>query len=667
MNLLRFQNPKTVSRLVIHRILKPFIWEHFTRPLLTRLSDQDFLSRCGFQGSADDFIASFHPKARLRFFFHPRNQKDFFLNLLTRTQNHEDILAESEDVLHNRFQTLGSAKTSLGGSINWHRDFKSGKVWPLDSGRELDLLDLGNPSDVKVPWELSRFHQVWWLGKAYWLTRNEQYPKKFAELVESWIENNPPGKGVNWSVAMEVAIRAANWIAGYYFFCESPSLTPLFWLRFLKSLHVHGSFIENHLEYSWRTSNHFLSDVVGLIFLGIFFQDAEFGKRWLGWAAPSLHKEMDQEVYPDGVDYEKSTSYQRLVLELFYTTAILCQRNKISLSSAFMQRLQNMFDFVQAYTRPDGSIPLFGDADDGRLFRFRANDEINDHRHALAVGAILFERPDLARAADRFSQDSLWLFGGEGFEIFQRLQGGSNPLSSKAFPDGGFYIMRNERLHVMIDAGDIGMKGLGGHGHNDTLSFELWEDGESIIVDSGTYAYTFDVAARQELRGVRAHNSVMVDKKETAKFVGLWMILKDDTNPLVHEWRTSGALDVLEASHHAYTSLTHPLVHRRRFELDKNILQLKITDFFDGKGKHTIESFLHFAPSITLELIDSTTALAKSPKNLYRIHADAGAFSQTETWYSPSYGVRKKKQTLTLQQTIQTPAKINMVVLRDKA
>ncbi|MBF8249068.1 MAG: Hepar II III N domain-containing protein, partial [Bacteroidetes bacterium] len=346
MNLLRFQNLKTVSRLVVHRILKPFIWEHVTRPRLTRLSDEDFLSRCGFQGSADDFIASFHPKARLRFFFHPRNQKDFFLNLLTRTQNHEDILAESEDVLRNKFQTLGSAKTSLGESINWHRDFKSGKVWPLDSGKKLDLLDLGNSSDVKVPWELSRFHQVWWLGKAYWLTRNEQYPKKFAELVESWIENNPPGKGVNWSVAMEVAIRAANWIAGYYFFCESPSLTPSFWLRFLKSLHVHGNFIENHLEYSWRTSNHFLSDVVGLIFLGIFFQDAEFGKRWLSWAVPSLQEEMDQEVYPDGVDYEKSTSYQRLVLELFYTAAILCKRNKISLSSSFMQRLQNMFDFV---------------------------------------------------------------------------------------------------------------------------------------------------------------------------------------------------------------------------------------------------------------------------------------------------------------------------------
>jgi hypothetical protein len=124
---------------------------------------------------------------------------------------------------------------------------------------------------------------------------------------------------------------------------------------------------------------------------------------------------------------------------------------------------------------------------------------------------------------------------------------------------------------------------------------------------------------------------------------------------------------VLEASHQAYASLPRPLVHRRRFELDKNIFQLKITDFFDGKGQYTIESFLHFAPSITLEIIDPTTALAMSPKNRFRIQADAGAFTRAETWYSPSYGVRKKKQTLTLQQTIQSPAKTNLLILRDKA
>ncbi len=202
MNLLSFQNPKTIARLVLHRILKPLTWETLSRHRLTGLNDEDFLSLWNFQGLPEEFIAWFHDASRLRFFFHPRNQKDFFLNLLTKTQSHESILAEAQDVLDNKFQTLGSPKVSLGKEIQWHQDFKSGKSWPLESPRKLDLLDLGNPSDVKVPWELSRFHQVWWLGKAYWLTRNEEYPRKFAELVESWLEANPPGKGVNWALGM---------------------------------------------------------------------------------------------------------------------------------------------------------------------------------------------------------------------------------------------------------------------------------------------------------------------------------------------------------------------------------------------------------------------------------------------------------------------------------
>lgn len=667
MNPLSFQNPKTIARLVIHRILKPLTWETLSRPRLTRLNDEDFLTLWNFQGSPEEFIAWFHDTVRLRFFFHPRNQKDFFLNLLTKTQSHESILAEAQDVLDNKFQTLGSPKVSLGKEIQWHQDFKSGKSWSLESPRNLDLLDLGNPSDVKVPWELSRFHQVWWLGKAYWLTRNEDYPKKFAELVESWLGANPPGIGVNWAVGMEVAFRAANWIAGYYFFCESPSLDSRFWMKFLKSLYVHGSFIENHLEFSWRTSNHFLSDIVGLIFLGIFFQESKPGKNWLRCGLKWLPEEMQEEVYPDGVDYEKSTSYQRLVLELFYTPTILCRINKISMPAAFMQRLEKMFEYVQHYTRPDGSIPLFGDADDGRLFRYLSEDDINDHRHALSVGSILFERADLAQAAGKFSQDALWLLGGEGFEIFQRLRGELKPLTSRAFPDGGFYIMRGKNIHLMVDAGDIGMRGLGGHGHNDILSFELWADGEAIIVDSGTYAYTFDVASRQELRGIRAHNTVMVDGKDIAKFMGLWMIVKDTTRPKVHEWKTSDALDILEVSHRAYESLPNPVIHRRRFELQKTNFQLTLTDVVSGSGFHLVENFLHFAPGVSIQLIDKQIAIASHHSATYRLTITGGELSVLETRFSRSYGVQERNKTLRLAIQGELPIIQCMTISYEKA
>jgi len=383
---------------------------------------------------------------------------------------------------------------------------------------------------------------------------------------------------------------------------------------------------------------------------------------------------MVNQVHADGVDYEKSTSYQRLVVELFYTATILCQKNGIRLSDRFMQRLERMFEFVQHYIRPDGSIPLIGDADDGRLFRTRMSDDINDHRHVLSVGAILFNRGDFKVAAGSYYQDALWLFGGEGFEKYQMVKIGETAVGSRAFPVGGFYIMRTDNVHVMIDAGDIGMGGMGGHGHNDTLSFEYWANGKPLIVDSGTYAYTFDVAARQEMRGTRSHNTIVVDRKEIATFVGLWMIAADSTRPNVLRWHSAPEVDELEAEHHGFESLVSPIVYRRHFRLNKNNGDFEITDTLFGSGKHTLESYLHFSPDCVLTLENSEAfggekkaqsrdvGLAKSEKNNYIVSADKGSWSIGPCWYSRSYGVRERTTMLKLSLEAELPCTIALSV-----
>ena len=58
--------------------------------------------------------------------------------------------------------------------------------------------------------------------------------------------------------------------------------------------------------------------------------------------------------------------------------------------------------------------------------------------------------------------------------------------------------------HVFIDAGPVGMKGRGGHGHNDCLSFEAVLDGVPLIVDSGAYVYTASVEWRNRFRSTAA-------------------------------------------------------------------------------------------------------------------------------------------------------------------
>ncbi|HTY36636.1 MAG TPA: alginate lyase family protein [Bacteroidota bacterium] len=627
------------------------------------MTDAEFRALFPFHG--DSFLSEFHDSARLRFFFHPRNKKDFFLYLLTQTQPYEDVLADAQNVLENKFEAFGSGTINLGESIHWQRDFSSGKIWQMKPLSAAELLDLGNSSDIKIPWELNRFHQVWWLGKAYWATQNEEYARKFGELVEDWIHKNPVGRGPNWSIAMEVSLRACNWIAGYYFFCDSKSLSDEFWMKFLKSLYAHGRYVESHLEYARRNGNHLLADVVGILTLGVFFRQSTFGPAWVVWSSTALQEEMQTQVTPDGVNYEKSIGYHRLVLELFYTAAILCQLNKITLGQEFMKRLEKMFEFTLAYTRPDGSSPTVGDADDARVFQFSAREDFNDHRHALSVGALMFDRADFRATVERFTQDALWLFGGEGFEKFQRLQSVEPSSLSKDFPDGGYYIMQSRQAHLFIDAGELGMRGRGGHGHNDTFSFELWCNGSPLIVDSGTFTYSSDVYLRNEFRRTQAHNTLVVDKTELAEFTGLWSVRADETRPKVLTWSSNPERDILEAEHFAYSSLPSKIVHRRRFDFAKNPFALLIIDSLFGSGSHLLESYLHTAPETTIELAGPQKAMARNQNGAYIVSVSRGEFSVEETWYSRTYGVKERNKTLKITLNAILPAEIQISISRE--
>jgi uncharacterized heparinase superfamily protein len=560
------------------------------------------------------------------------------------------VLEDAQHVLDNKFQTLGSPLVSLGERINWQRDFKTGREWPLKASHTLDILDLANPSDVKVPWELGRFHQTWWLGKAYWVTSREEYASAFGRIVEDWIDQNPPGLGVQWSIAMEVAIRACNWICGYSFFCESKSLSREFWLKFMKSLYVHGLFIWNNREYSLRNGNHYLSNIVGLMFLGVFFHQTNQGRKWLTWSVRELQNEMAREVTNDGVNYEKSTSYHRLVLELFTAATALCRINSLELHASFSTRLEKMFDFVLHYIRPDGSAPMIGDADDGRLFRYQMSEPINDHRHLFPIGAVLFERGDFKQAG-AYSHDAVFLLGAEGFEQFLKLKGVDPPATSSLFPHGGFVIMRSPDVHLVADVGDIGMEGRGGHGHNDTLSFDLWARGVPLIVDPGTYAYTADVPARQLFRSTMMHNTAMVDKEEIAEFNGLWQIRQDDTDPHVLRWETDGRKDVLEAEHSGYSRLRIPVVHRRIFLLDKTHFSLELHDQFLSSGRIRAELMFHLHPGVSVESIGSTECILHAEGISMKV-VFSHPVAQQESWYSPSYGLRLPSRALCLEVSV---------------
>jgi hypothetical protein len=175
---------------------------------------------------------------------------------------------------------------------------------------DIEYNELDRPSDVKVPWELSRCQRFTTLGRACWLTGDDRYAAEFVAEVSDWTTANPFAHGVNWACAMDVALRAVSWIWGFHFFADAvPCRDAAFRSGFLRTLFLHGEFVTTYLERADLNGNHYLCDGVGLVFLGCFFQGSRRAARWSALGRSILEQEMLAQTTADGVDFEQSTAY----------------------------------------------------------------------------------------------------------------------------------------------------------------------------------------------------------------------------------------------------------------------------------------------------------------------------------------------------------------------
>lgn len=656
-----------------------------------RISNHHLLNATGKRfKTIDKFLDRMEKRVSPIFFIYP-SQKEKLVEIANREfpQQINKTIVEADKVCSHIFNLLGSGDVFLGRNINWHTDFKSGHRWEQKYYKEIPQYyncsyykDPEKTVDIKVPWELSRCQHFILLGKAYWYTGDEKYVKEFIDQINTWIKANPPQFGINWKCTMDVAIRVVNWIWGYYYFKDSPEITDEFRLDFFKNLLSHGRHIVDNLEklnpdiYP-RNTNHYLSDLVGLVYLGIMLPEFIESKEWFQKGISELFSEMEKQVYPNGVDFEASISYHRLVTELFTSAIILCLLNGIDIPRGVMSRLEKMFEFVMYYTKPDGTSPQIGDADDGRLhklgvFAYDTDDKNNDngsrefidHRYLLAIGAVLFERADFARSSGSYWEEAFWIFGEKAIKVRDCLlkQDDSElyKLQSKAFFDGGIYIMRDKDHYMIIDAGS---NGWGGHAHNDTLSFELFAYDKSYIIDPGSYIYTADYRWRNLFRSTAYHNTVVVDGEEMNRFCnsGLFSMKNDDT-PKVHHWESNERFDIFHGEHNGFSRLDEPIVHRRKVIFAKKEGLWIIEDILTGEGEHQFDLYFHFGPMKLIEDPDISLGIITEKSSgaylrIIPIEKEGLCMEIEEGWISYSYGKKISAPIVKYSKTSKVPTK----------
>ncbi|MEE2746181.1 MAG: alginate lyase family protein, partial [Pseudomonadota bacterium] len=552
----------------------------------------------------------------------------------------------SSNVMKLKVDLLGSGEVALNKPINWFRDFKNNVWWPELFFRDIDVVDSTRKSDIKVAWELSRLQWLTPVAQNFMITADENLAEFAKDTIIHWIESNPYGRGPNWAVTMEAAMRVFTWTWLYHVFKSSTAWSEdSFRIKFICALYEHGLFCHRYLEQFAVSGNHLTADAAALVFLGEFFPENKETKKWqkIGWAI--LEEEIEKQVLSDGTGFEGSTAYHRFAAELFFWPALYREKNKKFVSARYKDRLVSMVEFTLCYLKPAGDAPLWGDNDDGRVFKFGTQKTIMHDYLPLLIRLGLGMSP-LSVSSMQGASEILWGLGVKEYEIAKLSK--LRPPASREFKESGIYIMANANDHIFIDCGPVGFRGRGGHGHNDCLSFEAVLEDVPLISDSGSYTYTESLVTRNMFRGTSSHNTPSIDFQEQNRFIDNEELfsLYFDAYPEVKTWVTDSTKDIFVGSHSGYARVGIGVGSQRTIILDKVLHGLVICDQFFGEGVHHVSIPYHFESGVEVEQISNSQwrILARNKQFVLQCFDEKHWKSKSKIgWISKSYGEKSER------------------------
>jgi len=580
-------------------------------------TDAQFLRKFDLQSeniSTASLFEHFRTRKTVKFYPSFDNPKATVSELRKRFPSEETaIINRADRICEGFFDLLGYENLYFKNKIpDWHHDPISQKTSPKVHWSRIEEVNAAETGDKKIIWELNRHQYFTTLGRAYWLTKNEKYAATFVAHLEDWLAENPPKSGVNWLSSLELAFRSISWIWAFYFFMDSPRLTPEVFAQMLKYLYIHARHLETYLSTYFSPNTHLTGEALGLYFLGAFLPEMEEAKRWKDLGYQILLDALDFQVRADGVYCEQSSHYHRYTTDFYANLLILRRLEGAPIEPKHREKLNQLFEFLLFITEPNGETALFGDDDGGRFF-FLDEKPITDFRPTLAVGAALFGRGDLKFASKEASAELLWLLSAEGLRKFDELEAFEPAEVSKAFETSGFFVMRDswaaDAIFLLIDCGSHGFLN-GGHAHADALNFILSSGGEPIFVDSGTYNYTSDLEARQIFRSTSAHNCLTVNDASSSIPGGAFS-WQSVANARLLEWR--------EDDDSVFFRGTHDGFARFGVEYEREILLTKhgsinLTDSIKSAELNSFELNFILSPNAEAE-INNDCVVIFSKKN----------------------------------------------------
>lgn len=403
-------------------------------------------------------------------------------------------------------------------------------------------------------------------------------------LIARWIRENPPVEGAGWA-PYPTSLRMVNWImwdmAGGELGDEAR-----------RSLANQAGWLARNLE-THILGNHLFSNLKALVFAGSYFS-GETADRWLALGLERLGRELREQVLPDGGNFELSPMYHAIfladLLDLVALDRVFPGRLPRSLVEDISRTAGRMLGWLAVMTHPDGDPPHFNDC-------------------AIGIAPGLAE---LEAYAVRL--DIAQITAGE------RIEG--RGATAIHLAESGYVRLEGSGAVAFCDVAQIGPSYLPGHGHADTLSYELSVGRRRIVVNGGTSCYGTDPIRLHE-RGTSAHSTV-VTEVDSSEVWGGFRVARRARPMDVEMTRTVDGLS-LSAAHDGYRRLAGKPVHHRTWTMRAN--QLEIRDLMFPEIPAVARNILY--PEVSKGLPDGI---------LYDVLT--GSESREPAFHAPRFGMR---------------------------
>lgn len=410
---------------------------------------------------------------------------------------------------------------------------------------------------AELDWDGPQREMLWRYNQHYFDDLNAidaatRFPWHKSLLVD-WVEHNPPVRGVGWE-PYPTSLRIVNWVKWTLAGNELPE--PC-----IQSLAVQARWLSQRLEIH-LLGNHLFTNAKALVFAGLFFAGQE-ASAWLSQGLKILEREILEQILSDGGQYERSTMYHSLAYEDML--------DLINMTSAFPEAClpwagriadwpriaERMGYWLRVMCHPDGEIALFNDA---------------------AFG--IAPTPE------------------ELFFYAERLNCSPPPVCNDVvhLEASGYIRISIGSAVLLIDVAPVGPDYLPGHAHADTLSFELSLNSQRIVVNGGTSRYGVG-QLRDNERATNAHSTVEINGQNSSEVWAGFRVARR-ANPFDVNIKRNSAGIIVEAAHDGYKRLRGRPIHRRRWVLCEN--SVEIIDYIEGRFSEAVAR-IHLHPDVLIE------------------------------------------------------------------